>query len=141
MTRINAGIKIQELCNDHLFSEYREMKRIPNKVKAGIYNDKTKIPDKFCLNTGHEIFFKNKILYLKRRSDALYQELLKRNYKVEDYSSCYEDIPPHLYNDWQETEEARELLKERINSRLKSTKKTIKFYDKVIVDLEEILIK
>lgn len=52
----------------------------------------------------------------------------------------FAEIPPHLFNDWQETEEARELLKERINQRLLESKKPIRFYNRVVT-LEEALIK
>ena len=59
---------------------------------------------------------------------------------AEDYSESYRNIPPHLFNDWRETKEARELLKERINLRLTESKQTIRFYDRVVT-LEEALIK
>lgn len=140
MTRINASIRVEELSNSMLFAEYREIKRIPNKVKNNKYSATSIAPKEFTLNTGHELFFKDKILYLKRRSDALYIECLKRNIKAEDYSDCYKNIPQHLFNDWQETKESRELLKERINIRLTESKQIIRFYDK-IVTLEEALIK
>lgn len=138
MTRINASIRPHELCNSMLFSEYREIKRVPNKLKNGKYSFKSVAPLKFTLNTGHELFFKDKILYLKNRSDALYQELLKRGYNVEDYSECYKDIPIEFYNDWAETKEARELLKERINLRLSESTQVIRYYDSVI-SLQEAL--
>lgn len=115
-----------------LFAEYREIKRVPNKLKNGLYSLKSVAPIKFTLNTGHELFFKDKILYLKKRSDALYEELLKRGYNIEDYSSCYKDIPKEFFNDWEETQEARILLKERINSRLSESKQVIRYYNKVI---------
>lgn len=140
MTRINASIKPSELSNAMLFAEYREIKRIPNKVKANKYSEKSKMPEEFTLNTGHELFFKDKILYLKKRSDELYKECLKRGINAQDYSECYKDIPPEFYNDWQETNQARELLKERINLRLTESKQIHRYYDK-IVPLEEILIK
>lgn len=140
MTRINASIKVEELSNSMLFSEYREAKRIPNKVKTNKYNFNNPAPKQFTLNTGHELFFRDKILYLKRRSDALYIECLKRGINAPDYSDCYKDIPSHLFNDWRETKESRELLKERINKRLTESKQVIRFYDKV-VDLETALIK
>jgi deoxyribonuclease (pyrimidine dimer) len=139
MTRINAGIRVEELNNSMLFSEYRESKRIPNMIKNGRAVVKN-IPETFKLQSRHVAFFYNKILYLSKRSDELYKECLKRGMKVEDYSESYRNIPPHLYNDWQETEEARQLLKERINQRLKESKQIIRFYDK-IVTLEEALIK
>lgn len=139
MTRINASIRAIELSNSMLFAEYREIKRIPNTIKSGkaVIKD---IPTTFKLSTNHVKFFYDKILYLKRRSDALYIECLKRGINAEDYSDCYNDIPPHLFNDWRETKESRELLKERINLRLTESKQIIRFYDK-IVTLEEALIK
>ena len=139
MTRINASIKVEELSNSMLFSEYREAKRIPNTIKSGkaVLKD---IPKQFKLEKNHVKFFYDKILYLKRRSDALYIECLKRGINAPDYSDCYKDIPQQLFNDWAETKESRELLKERINKRLTESKQVIRFYDKV-VDLETALIK
>jgi deoxyribonuclease (pyrimidine dimer) len=132
MTRINAAIKPAELCNSMLFAEYREIKRVPNKVKQGKYNFNNKIPETFTLGTGHESFFRDKLLYLKKRSDALYIECLKRGINCQDYSEAYEDLPTHLFNDWVETPNARPLLVERINLRLSSTNQVIRYYDKVI---------
>lgn len=140
MTRINASIQPIELNNAMLFAEYREIKRVANKVKNNKYDFSKPIPTEFCLNRGHESYFRDKILYLSKRSDALYKECLKRGINAEDYSESYKNIPPHLYNDWQETEEARQLLKERINQRLTESKQTIRFYDRVVT-LEEALIK
>ena len=139
MTRINASIQPFELSNSMLFAEYREAKRIPNTIKSGkaVIKD---IPKQFKLEKNHVKFFYDKILYLKRRSDALYIECLKRGINAPDYSDCYKDIPSHLFNDWRETKESRELLKERINKRLTESKQVIRFYDKV-VDLETALIK
>ena len=121
-----------------LFAEYREIKRVPNKLKNGKYSLRSVAPIKFTLNTGHELFFKDKILYLKKRSDALYTELLKRGYNIENYSECYKDIPEEFFNDWQETIESRILLKERINLRLLESKQVIRYYNNVI-SLEDAL--
>lgn len=140
MTRINASIRPIELSNSMLFAEYREIKRVANKVKNNKYDFSKPIPTEFCLNRGHESYFRDKILYLSKRSDELYKECLKRGIKAEDYSESYKGIPPHLFNDWRETKEARELLKERINQRLTESKQVIRFYDR-IVTLEEALIK
>jgi len=139
MTRINASIKPCELSNSMLFAEYREIKRIPNTIKSGKAVIKN-IPTEFKLATNHVKFFYDKILYLKHRSDALYIECLNRGINAEDYSECYKDIPKELFNDWRETKSSRELLKERINSRLTESKQVIRFYDR-IVTIEEALIK
>ena len=139
MTRINASIRPAELSNSMLFAEYREICRIPNTIKSGraVVKD---IPKTFKLSTNHTRFFYDKILYLKKRSDALYQECLRRGINAQDYSDCYKNIPTHLFNDWKETKESRVLLKERINLRLTESKQVHRYYDRV-VSLEEILIK
>jgi len=139
MTRVNASVRASELSNSMLFAEYREIKRIPNTIKSGKAVIKN-IPKTFKLQNQHVKFFYDKILYLSKRSDELYKECLKRGINAQDYSDCYKDIPPHLFNDWQETKESRELLKERINLRLSESKQPIRFYDRVVT-LEEALIK
>ena len=140
MTRINASIKPAELSDSMLFAEYREIKRIPNKLKANKYSEKSPIPESFRLNSGHELFFKDKILYLEKRSRILYEECVRRGINVQDYSLCYKGIPDRYYNDWVETSESRELLKERINLRLTNSKAIIRF-NKQIVSIEKALIK
>lgn len=140
MTRINASIKPAELSDSMLFAEYREIKRIPNKLKANKYSEKSPIPESFRLNSGHELFFKDKILYLEKRSRILYKECVRRGINVQDYSQCYQGVPDQYYNDWIETPESRELLKERINLRLKNSKAIIRF-NKQIVSIEKALIK
>ena len=124
MTRINSGIKIKSLCDAHLFAEYRELKRIPNTIKSGKAVIKN-IPETFSLNRGHVKFYYPRLKYLHKRSDALYKELLERGYDVEDYSSCFQSLPPELYNDWDDTE-AKPILTERISERLLGMK-NIKF--------------
>lgn len=124
MTRINSGISVGSLMDSHLFSEYRELIRIPNTIKSGraVVKD---IPKTFSLNKGHVKWYYPRLKYLHKRSNALYQELLRRGYNVEDYSSCFQSLPPELYNDWDDTE-AKSILVERISERLAGMK-NIKF--------------
>jgi deoxyribonuclease (pyrimidine dimer) len=139
MTRINASIKPIELTNAHLLAEIRELPRILNTVKSG----KAKIENKtdtFKLGSNHTTFFYGRLKYLVNRHKNLVNEAKVRGFNIMDYSESYKDIPPHLFNDWRETKEARELLKERINLRLTESKQTIRFYDRVVT-LEEALIK
>ena len=120
MTRINSGIKPIQLCDSHLFAEYRELKRIPNTITSGkaVIKD---IPKQFTLGKGHVKWYYPRLKYLHKRSDALYQELLKRGFNVEDYSSCFQSLPPELYNDWDDIE-AKTILVERISERLTGMK-------------------
>ena len=116
MTRINVGIPPAELINQHLIAEHREIKRIPNCIAKGKYN-MDGIPDTFKLGTGHVKFFYDKLLYLKNRYWKLYIECIKRGFKVQNYSSAWDNVPQELMNDYQPTYMDRKIIKERINDR------------------------
>ncbi len=135
MTRINSSIRPIQLVDAHLFAEYRELKRIPNTIKLGraVIKD---IPEQFTLGTGHVKFFYDKLKYLHNRSNSLYEELIRRKYNIEDYSSCFEDLPPHLYNDWDDGE-AKSIIVERITERL-TNMKNLK-YNHIPITLEQSL--
>jgi len=117
MTRINVGIRAKELCREHLLAEHREIKRTPNKVNKGKFLLKG-MPDKFCLGTGHEKFFYNKLEYLRLRYEELYKECCNRGYVVEYYGAIWDDTPKELLGKYKETKEDRALLTQRINERL-----------------------
>lgn len=124
MTRINAGIRPAELVDRHLLAELREIKRIPNVVKGG----KARldgIPERFSLGTGHVRFFYNKLGYLLRRYRSLRAEAIRRGFQVQDWSGAWEGAPPDLMMDWQETPEAREEVRARIQERLGNQKSSI----------------
>jgi deoxyribonuclease (pyrimidine dimer) len=97
MTRINV-VNPSELSRQHLVAEYREITRLPGNLNAWI-NRKSKppsfdeIPSEYKLGTGHVKFFFNKFKYLEKRVDKLY------------------------YNDYNPTEEAIEINRQRIKER------------------------
>jgi hypothetical protein len=117
MTRINAGFPVKNLTGKHLIAEHREIKRIPNTIKTGkakIIN----IPDNFTLGVGHVKFFYNKLNYLKQRYEELFRECILRGYNVTYYGDCFNDLPNELMNDYIVTEEAKNLIEERIFQKL-----------------------
>ena len=118
MTRINYGILPSELSTKHLIAEHREIKRIPNTVAQGRFNMVGQ-PDEFKLGTGHVKFFYDKLLYLKKRYEALYAECKRRNYKVTYYGDAWNDIPSYLMNDYSPTQRDVDIIKERIKQRTK----------------------
>ena len=127
MTRISASIQPIELCDKMLMAEHREIIRIPNTIKSGKAKvNLSKIPLNFKLGTGHVIFFYDKLKYLHNRYKLLYLECLDRGFNVQNYNSCFENLPEHLYNAWQEDLKARKVVVERINTRLQ-TMKSIKY--------------
>lgn len=117
MTRINVGVKPSELNYKHLLAEHREIKRIPNAISKGKYN-LDGIPDKFTLGKGHVKFFYNKLLYLHFRYLDLYSECVKRGFNVTCYNSCFFNMPNELYNDYNPTEQDRQLILDRIEEKL-----------------------
>jgi|TARA_R110000824_G_scaffold112560_3_gene261858 deoxyribonuclease (pyrimidine dimer) len=123
MTRINVGIRAKELCREHLLAEHREIKRTPNKVSKGKFVLKG-MPSEFCLGTGHEKFFYDKLSYLKNRYEELYKECCNRGYTVEYYGAIWDNIPISLLGNYKPTKKDRALLVDRINERLFTMQQT-----------------
>src|SRR5690606_22400725 len=113
MTRINCGITPAELTREHLISEHREIKRIPNCISKGKYSLKGQ-PSKFKLGTGHVKFFYDKLLYLKNRYEELYAECIRRNFNVTYYGDAWNDVPKELMNDYKPTDNDRSIVRDRI---------------------------
>jgi hypothetical protein len=123
MTRINAGIGIRELCDQHLVSEYRELPRVWAMLHNAIEREASlHIPDEFCLGEGHMAYFQDKGAFLQLRWMGLRSEMVCRGMTPtldwRPWPPIYkgrcltQDIPtPQLLL-------ARELLIERINERL-----------------------
>lgn len=106
-----------ELCDQHLLAEHRELTRIPNAVAKGKFNLKGQ-PDDYKLGEGHVRFFFNKLTFLKKRYDALYQECLARGFNVQYFWA--ENLPdePSLWLDYEPTETALAMNRERIALRM-----------------------
>lgn len=122
MTRINVGIPPAELEQEHLIAEHREIKRVPNCIAKGKYDLKGQ-PKQFTLGTGHVKFFYDKLGYLKQRYEELYAECRKRNINVQYYGDAWNNIPSHLMGDYTPTDTDRQIIRERIAERLKTSKK------------------
>ena len=83
MTRLNL-VPPELINNKQLFAEYREIPRILGHVikhaKLGKRLTDYKIPEKFCLNRGHETFFYDKCLYVFSRWLLIRVELVSRGF-------------------------------------------------------------
>lgn len=121
MTRINAGIPVASLCDEHLLAEHREIKRMPNTKLNGTP------PSLFTLGKGHVTFFKDKGVFTLHRYLDILSECLKMGFNVTDYSSNWNGSG----SDYVSTEEAKLILKERIITRLSGMKK-IHYYGRHI---------
>lgn len=110
MTRINVGIHPDELCDQHLLAEFKELPRAfrPHKGKP---------PEHFTLGTGHVTWCSQYPGMLADRFLLLVDEMKRRGFRPKK-----EQPPLWAINgarpDPSEYSRARKLLKERINRRL-----------------------
>ena len=89
MTRINV-IPPEELCDQHLLAEHREIVRIPNMLRAGLLCDSyVDAPAHYVLGEGHVKFFVSKLAYLCERYVALHQECRYRGFNVTDMVTAF----------------------------------------------------
>jgi hypothetical protein len=116
MTRINVGILPEELPNQLLIAEHREIKRIPNVVKSGRFS-LARQPKAFTLGTGHVSFFYSRLLFLKNRYLSIRDECLRRGFNIQDYSSAWDEVPQDLMGDYEPTHQDRIIVLERISSK------------------------
>jgi deoxyribonuclease (pyrimidine dimer) len=124
MTRINL-VNPKELSREHLISEYREITRLPKNLTTSLNRtgkpfDMKEIPSEYKLGNGHVKFFFDKMLFLEKRFKALVKEMINRG-----YNPTYRDekifIPTdkRFYNDYEPTNEAIEINRQRIKERTK----------------------
>jgi len=128
MTRINT-VHPSDLTNEWLIAEWRELPRIVNELEKHPQRfNINKIPDQYTLNTGHVMFFRDKLLYLARRHRLIRKELRKRgttfNSKIK-VNLYY--LTPHLKsvacNDWTPSQADHGILIERLQERFDLRKK------------------
>lgn len=126
MTRINL-IDPELLTDQHLFSEFREIKMVPKALgrslqARGIEGIAAIIPPAYTLNKGHVAFFYDKGLYLERRYELLKAELRVRGIQFNELSPFDPDRVyerhPTLYQDYEPTSEAFEIITERIMQKI-----------------------
>lgn len=118
MTRINASIPPAILCDKHLMAEYFELPRVVTYVKK-FYPRKEDIPAEFTLGRGHVKFFADKVMFLTKRYCALYEELVKRGYEVDEgkFNFNYGNmltVKANYFNNWEPTAESHLELVERL---------------------------
>ena len=89
MTRVNL-VPPEELTDQHLFSEFRELKMVPKSLARSLRGAErrgvadpvawvlARCPREFVLGKGHVSFFYDKGTFLRRRYAAVRAELLRR---------------------------------------------------------------
>src|SRR6266403_974195 len=134
MTRINVGIAVSKLTDQHLLAEHREITRIPN-VNKGKSITNT-IPKHFKLGKGHVMFFYDKIGYLYNRYIELYKECLNRGFNIDSKESTFNGH--NLTINWEADIDCRAILIERISNRIYDSKQIPRYYGKPVTKEEAI---
>lgn len=126
MTRINL-IPPSELADQHLFSEFREIKMVPKalarSIRArGISGVMAMVPPSYTLGKGHVSFFYDKGMYLIDRYHKLRCELTKRGVNF-DVNALLDPDSVYIYSPcflglYTPTPEALALIRARIAEKL-----------------------
>lgn len=101
MTRINSNLHPSKLIDQHLLAEYREITRIPRHMSKYRFDPLRKRPTEFTLNTGHVLYFYDKIKFLHKRFNTIKEELTNRGIENNIDDSCFKALENRtdIYND------------------------------------------
>lgn len=124
MVRVNL-ISPEKLSDQHLIAEYDEILMLLGYVRR--YPTPLGIPKEYTLGKGHIKFFKDKLLYLKKRHDLIKVEMKKRNFKTSVTIHLLE-FPKELLNDWRPNKVAIAKIKERLSFKLRLKPKYYRYY-------------
>ena len=124
MTRINI-VPVNELMDQHLIAEYREITMVPAALNRTLNSKKgldyQKISDEYTLNNGHVYFFYDKGKYLYNRYNLIIKEMKNRGFKPDKSRKFPTKIfkDNGLYNDWIPTSYAYTVIRKRIEEKIK----------------------
>jgi deoxyribonuclease (pyrimidine dimer) len=116
MVRVNI-IDPKALADQHLIAEYDEILMLFGYVKRYPVVKEGSIPKKYTLNKGHMLFFKDKLLYLKKRHESLKVEMRARGFAT-NMTVNLKEYPKLLCNDWTPSEPDKKIIRERIMQKL-----------------------
>lgn len=134
MTRVNV-IPVQELADQHLLSELREITRIFSHIeKYGNQSDKR--PKQFTLGKGHVLFWTDKATYIYGRTLDLLAEWYGRGFNysfdIDEWSRRYACLPSWSLLDYTPTPEAMLINRDRIAERVNAKPDFYKYRGKKI---------
>lgn len=133
MTRLNL-VPVEELTDQHLFAEFREIKMVPKSLRRSIEAARRytsdpeayvlrKVPALYTLNTGHVSFFYDKGAYLHQRFYELCIELGRRGINFDtssklDPDGVFDSLDERFNKFYEPTSEALALVRQRIAERI-----------------------
>jgi deoxyribonuclease (pyrimidine dimer) len=134
MTRINC-VPVEELSDQHLFAEWREIKHLPPSMWTAWLKHGDAAPGRagktYTLGKGHVLFFHDKGLWLAARYGFLSAELMERGVgpsalvhlrERDTFTGRLQRLPPSMLGGWTpsapEEEAALALNRTRLAQRL-----------------------
>ena len=130
--RINAGIPVQNLSDEHLRAEEAEIAMMPGFYNR-VWKGKSKIPIQFTLGTGHISFFMNKKTWTLERYKKLHEECIKRGFNgVKDKSNRWNTWNPKEDINYVPSNRDSLIVKKRIISKLNNSTGLFHYYRKKI---------
>ena len=124
MVRINLIVPTK-LADQHLIAEYNEILMLLGYVRK--YPSKEDIPKDYCLGRGHIKFFKDKLLYLKKRHETIKKEMIKRGF-TPTKKVILLDYSPTLRNDWKPKAADYKLIKVRLSEKISKKPSYYRYY-------------
>ena len=133
MTRINV-IPVEELTDQHLMAEYRELPMVPAAARRSD-PAKFKPTTAYTLNKGHVMFFYDKKNYLLNRWLSLIEELYRRGYAIDPSARTvhWTALDKFPQTDWQPDSYAVSINMQRIIERINQKPHWYRKYGKPII--------
>ncbi|MBW2987477.1 pyrimidine dimer DNA glycosylase/endonuclease V [Candidatus Woesearchaeota archaeon] len=126
MVRVNI-INPRCLTDQHLVAEYLEILMLVSYVKK--HPDTGEIPKDYRLGKGHILFFKNKLLYLKKRHERLKKEMKRRGFKATKTVSL-RGCKKSFMKGWRPSKKDKEIIKKRLIARIRRKPSYFKYFRK-----------
>lgn len=114
MVRVNL-IDPRYLSDQHLVAEYYEIAMLVAYIRK--YPDLLDIPENFSLGQGHMKFFKNKVLYLRKRHKTIISEMRSRGFRAEMELDITGLDDRHM-KDWKPEKRDLEIVKYRLREKI-----------------------
>ena len=124
MVRINL-IEPSKLADQHLVAEYNEILMLLGHVRK--YPELKHQPGEYTLGKGHILFFKDKLVYLKKRHELLKEEMRRRGFNA-DKTIQLSEFPEELQKDWTPREQDFPIIIKRLTEKLKQKPDFYRYY-------------
>jgi deoxyribonuclease (pyrimidine dimer) len=126
MVRVNL-ISPRKLTDQHLIAEYNEILMLVGYVRK--FPKCEGVPENYRLGKGHIKFFKNKLVYLKKRHAEIKEEMRRRKFKPVKMISL-KGFPKEMKKDYRPDERDFRLIKGRLVEKIKRKPDYYNYYGK-----------